>query len=147
MKIVDKKVTTSGRGVLWTNAALYVADEVGDKVYDSSGYFLGGSSVAGPVHLMAVHPALYVCNGADVLTSALNPDSPAHFTLEPIPALRVPHVSGLACDGNDTLYAGSRAQDRKGQGSVYTSPTSRPRRWLDRRVRSPMQPVRALRPG
>jgi hypothetical protein len=124
--IVDKKVTNSVRGVLWTNGALYVADEVGGlvRVYDADGAYLGGGSVPGPVHLMSLDSVLYVCNGSEVLAGALDPNSPASLMLEPIAELQVPKVSGLAYDGSGTIYAGSRAQDQQGQslarGSVYT---------------------------
>jgi hypothetical protein len=115
-------VANSVRGVAWTNDVIYVADEVAGlvKVYDADGTYLGASNdVEGPVHLLVAgetsQKVLYVSSGSQVLSSVLDASQPATLNLEPIPAIAVPKVSGMAIGPENHFYAASR----DGKGKVY----------------------------
>jgi hypothetical protein len=127
------KVANSVRGVVWTNDALYVADEVAGvvRIYDDTGRYLGAASVpgGGPVHLMVAPgndggASLYVCNGKDVISGSLTPGSPAEVTFDTM-VLKLASVSGLAIGAEGVLYAGSRdpgvAVEADGGGGHHSS--------------------------
>jgi len=103
----------SVRGVVWTNDALYVADQPAGrvKVYDGTGKFLGQSNqVQSPVHLLVQDGALYVTGGDDVLVA--KPAKPAgDFTLSAVKELQIKHCGGMAIGDSGNLYIASRTED------------------------------------
>jgi hypothetical protein len=103
----------SVRGVLWTNNALYVADEPAGiiKAYDANGKFLGESNkVESPVHLVAHQGSLYVSGANQVLTGKLT--KPArNFTLSPIPDLKIKNGGAMAFTPEDHFYIASRTEN------------------------------------
>ena len=104
----------SVRGVLWTNKALYVADEPAGrvKVYDGNGKFLGQSSqVESPVHLIARKRRLYVSGANHVFTAKLAKPA-GDFTLSEIPRLKIKNGCGMAFTGSGRFYIASRTENR-----------------------------------
>lgn len=119
--IENGKVTHSVRGVVWTNGALYVADEPGGvvRVYDADGNYLGASNgLDSPVHLLASNGTLRVSTSDGVYASTLTPGSPASldFQLEESP----PKPSGMAIDENGVLYVA----ERKTKGKINRIPSA-----------------------
>ena len=103
----------SVRGVLWSNGALYVADQPACrvKIYDGAGRFLGQSnSVESPVHLVAWKGNLYVSGGDEVLTAKL-PNPPGNFTLTAIKGVNVKNGCGMAFSDSGHFYVASRTQN------------------------------------
>jgi hypothetical protein len=104
----------SVRGVLWTNNALYVADEPAGrvKVYDGNGKFLGQSSqVESPVHLIAHKGSLYVSGANHVFTAKLAKPA-GDFTLSAISRLKIKNGCGMAFTGSGRFYIASRTENR-----------------------------------
>ena len=103
----------SVRGVLWTNNALYVADEPAGKIkiYDANGKLLGQSNkVESPVHLVAHQGSLYVSGANEVLTAKLV-KPPGDFTLAPIPGLTIKNGGGMAFTDSGHFYIASRTEN------------------------------------
>jgi hypothetical protein len=104
----------SVRGVLWTNNALYVADQPAGrvKVYDRKGKFLGQSSqVESPVHLIAHKRRLYVSGANRVFTGKLSKPA-GDFKLLAIPGLKIKNGCGMAFTGSGRFYIASRTENR-----------------------------------
>jgi hypothetical protein len=112
-----EKVVHSVRGLAWTPAALYVADEPGMaiKVYDREGRFLGARPVRGeekPVHLLAAPdpssgaPALYLTAKAGVFWTPLSKSEPNALNFQQCIAAKV--ASGIAFGANACLYVAER---------------------------------------
>lgn len=104
------KVSNSVRGVLFYNDQLFAADEVANvvKVYDINGNYLIQSNAltgGGPVHLMISDGVLYVANGNNIFAAPL---SASEIDLQPVAAIDVPNVSGMALGPDSYLYCGSR---------------------------------------
>ncbi len=100
----------SVRGVLWTNNALYVADQPAGriKVYDADGHLIGQSNqVESPVHLTVHKKTLYVTGGNQVLSAPLTQPA-ADFTLAPIAGPALKNSSGLAFTNKGKIYLASR---------------------------------------
>jgi hypothetical protein len=106
----DKSV----RGVLWTNGALYVADEVGGaiRVYDDNGKYLGDGKIDSPVHLLPSQDGLFLTAKGGVYTAKLDSARPEkiHFSsaLKGMPA----DASGLAFDSTGRLYVAARIEKK-----------------------------------
>jgi len=104
------KPDKSVRGVLWTNGALYVADEAGGaiRVYDDNGKYLGGGEIDSPVHLLPWKGVLFLTAKGGVYTAKLDPDHPEKLrfssALKGMPA----DASGLAFDSKGRLYVAAR---------------------------------------
>lgn len=104
----------SVRGVLWTNNALYVADQPAGriKVYDKDGGFRGQSTqVESPVHLTVHNGTLFVTGGDVVLSSKLSQPA-GDFHLEPVPELKIKNGSGMAFTDEGKVYLASRTENR-----------------------------------
>ena len=103
----------SVRGALWTNNALYVADQPAGqiKVYDATGKLVGQSNqVETPVHLVAFQGRLYVSGANEVLTAKLS-KPPGDFTLSPIPGLKIKNGGGMAFTPQGHFYIASRTEN------------------------------------
>lgn len=100
----------SVRGILWTNHALYVADQPAGriKVYDATGKFLGQSNVVeSPVHLVAHDGRLYVSGGNEVFTAKLA--TPAgNFVLSPIQGLKIKNGGAMTFTDSGHFFIASR---------------------------------------
>jgi hypothetical protein len=116
VSFTGSKVSNSVRGVVVYNDQLLVADEVANvvKVYDTNGNFQAESNPltgGGPVHLMISDGVLYVANGNNVFAASLQTTSaPSVIDLQPVAAIEVPKVSGMALGPDSSLYCGSRDQ-------------------------------------
>ena len=104
------KPTHSVRGVLWTNGALYVADEPGNavRVYGDDGTYLGAGTVPAPVHLLEAFGHLYATGSGGIFISNLVPGSPASLSFPPAPSIELENASGMTIGPNNWLYAATR---------------------------------------
>jgi hypothetical protein len=108
------KVTHSVRGVLWTNDALYVADEPGEaiKVYDAQGDFLGQAQIDTPVHLVAHEGLLFVSARKGVFWTQLDARSPAELVFPLEPGIAMSQPSGIAFGSGRNLYIADRSNSK-----------------------------------
>ena len=107
------KISHSVRGVLWTNGALYVADEAAGavRVYGDDGTYLGHQKIDSPVHLLPSNGVLFVTAKGGIYTSKLDPTHPEslHFAaVKGMPA----DASGLAFDSSGRLYVAARTEKK-----------------------------------
>jgi len=107
------KVSHSVRGVLWTNGALYVADEAGRavRVYDGDGNYLGHEKIDSPVHLLASNGVLFVTAKGGVYTAKLDPARPEKLRFSPVKGMPA-DASGLAFDSKGRLYVAARTEKK-----------------------------------
>jgi hypothetical protein len=115
VSIKSGKITHSVRGVLWTNGALYVADEPGNvvRVYDINGSYLGCSSMLErPVHLLAADGVLYASAEPGVYSAKLNPDQPASLQFPAQPNIALPGAAGMAFAATGSLYVANRLESK-----------------------------------
>jgi hypothetical protein len=105
------KVSHSVRGVLWTNGALYVADEAGDKVrvYGDDGTYLGHGKLGSPVHLLESNGVLFVTGKGGVYTAKLDPSKPASLDFSDVEGMPA-DAAGLAFDSSGRLYVAARTE-------------------------------------
>jgi DNA-binding beta-propeller fold protein YncE len=104
----------SVRGVLWTNGALYVADQPAGriKVYDREGKYLGQSNVVEtPVHMVASGNKLFVSGANEIHHAELTRD-PGSLLLKPVPGLHVKNGVGMAFSNSGNLYVASRTENK-----------------------------------
>ena len=104
----------SVRGVLWTNGALYVADQPAGriKVYDREGRLLGQSNpVETPVHMVASGNKLFVSGGNQIHHAELTRDH-GSLQLKPVPGLHVKNGGGMAFSNSGNLYVASRTENK-----------------------------------
>jgi hypothetical protein len=112
-KLDPPAVDHSVRGVLWTNDALYVADEWAGvvRVYDHEGNYLGhGSKLASPVHLLRIADLLLVSARRGIFAAKLHADDPAklEFPDDKNPTVPLAGASGMALSPDGALYAANR---------------------------------------
>jgi hypothetical protein len=114
VRVKDGKVAHSVRGVLWTNDALYVADEPGNaiKVYDARGDFLGQVTIDTPVHLLAHEGILYVTAAGGVFWTQLDATSPSHLILPLQAGIGMEHASGIAFGSGRSFYVADRINSK-----------------------------------
>jgi DNA-binding beta-propeller fold protein YncE len=107
------KVSHSVRGVVWTNGALYVADEAGGavRVYDGDGTYLGHEKIDSPVHLLPSNGVLFVTAKGGVYASKLDPAHPEKLQFSPVKGMPA-DASGLAFDSSDRLYVAARTEKK-----------------------------------
>ncbi len=112
VEIEDGKIAHSVRGTLWTNGALYVADEPAEavKVYGARGEYLGHATLpAAPTHLLAGKGVLLVSAADGIYWANLDPNEPGRLAFQSKPGLPVSNASGLAFGaGGSGLYVGER---------------------------------------
>lgn len=99
----------SVRGVLWTNNALYVADQAAGtvKVYGSDGSLLGQSNqVSSPTHLSAHGGQLYVSGASEIFSCKLG--KPGDVQLAAVPGLRIKNTGCMAFTKGGKVYVASR---------------------------------------
>ena len=104
----------SVRGILWTNGALYVADQPAGriKVYDREGRYLGQSNqVETPVHLIAAGNKLLVSGANEILQAELTRDA-GNLRLTAVPGLHVKNGGGMALSSSGNLYIASRTENK-----------------------------------
>ena len=104
----------SVRGILWTNGALYVADQPAGriKVYDREGRYLGQSNqVETPVHLVVAGNKLLVSGANEILQAELTRDA-GNLQLTAVPGLHVKNGGGMALSSSGNLYIASRTENK-----------------------------------
>ena len=104
----------SVRGVLWTNGALYVADQPAGtiKVFDKGGKYLGQSNkVETPIHMVAAGNKLYVSGANEILEADLTRDA-GQLQLRPVAGLHLKNAGGMAFSGTGNLYVASRTEKK-----------------------------------
>ena len=104
----------SVRGIIWTNGAMYVADQPAGriKVFDREGRFLGQSNqVETPVHLVAAGHKLFVSGANEILQADLSSKA-GDLQLTSVPGLHVKNGSGMAFSSSGNLYVASRTENK-----------------------------------
>jgi hypothetical protein len=104
----------SVRGILWTNGALYVADQPAGRIkaFDKDGKYLGQSNVVEtPIHMVAAGNKLFVSGANEILQAELTGKA-GDLQLTPVPGLHVKNGGGMAFADSGNLYIASRTENK-----------------------------------